>query len=133
MIRASPVASSLALDLSQDAVVEPTGQPRIRGALEDLDPALPSYPRLAAARIAWLADLAAIEAALAEVPVNFRKMVETLTVTGVALRIAQTPRLLDRRAALDALPVDLRERAEPHVRRLYETKPWLRRVKRGKG
>lgn len=98
--------------------------PLKRGLLADLDVEHEHYELDAAVRIAGLEDLGKVEAAIAEVPNQFKKTVLTIAISGIATRIARMQQLLDRQAALDALPPDLRDMTAPHVKRLYTTRPW---------
>lgn len=98
--------------------------PLKRGLLADLDVEDDHYVLGAAVRIAGIGDLGKVEAAIAEVPNRFKKTVLTIAINGIALRIAQMQQLLDRKAALEALPADLRDMTAPHVKRLYTTRPW---------
>lgn len=104
--------------------------PSRRGVLADLDPQDVAYERLAAKRIAELKDLAKVDVVFAEVPAQFVKTVMTLAISGIAVRIARMKHLLDRRDALDALPDDIRQRAEPFVKSFYQTRPWERKPRR---
>jgi hypothetical protein len=103
---------------------EPPVPPAKRGLLADLDVEDDHYVLDVAVRIAAIEDLGKVEAALAEVPNRFKKTVLTIVINGIALRIAQMPQLLERKAALEALPPDLRDMTAPHVKRLYTAKPW---------
>lgn len=109
---------------------EPPAPPAKKGVLGDLDVQDDHYEIDAAMRISELEDLGKVEAVIAEVPNQFKKTVLTLAINGIAMRIAKLPQLLERKAALEALPADIRDMVSPHVRRLYETKPWEKRVKR---
>lgn len=83
------------------------------GLLADLDVKCDAYARLAAERISKLKDLALVDAAITEVPNHQKKIVATLAVGGLALRIACLPQLLDRADALETLSADIRARVEP--------------------
>lgn len=110
---------------------EPPALPAKRGLLADLDVRDEHYELEAAKRIAELQDLGKVDPALAEVPNKFKKTVITLVVGGLGLRIAKLAQLLDRRAALDALPADLRGMVEPYVKSFYVTRPWEKGKARG--
>lgn len=74
--------------------------------------------------IAALHSAKEIEAAFSEVPRESMPVVETLAVVGIAQRIARMPLLLDRQAAIEALPEWLQLRTKPHIKRLFTVKPW---------
>lgn len=105
---------------------EPPTPGRRRGLLAALNPEAASYARCAAELIARLEDAPAIERALQEIAPGKFDMVLTLAIMGMALRIAQLPELEARRYALSKLPPDIQLRAAPHVKRLFEVKPWLK-------
>lgn len=101
----------------------------------DLNKDAESFPRLAADRIARLDDLRAVDKALGDVPREWYRMVETLALQGVAVRIAKIQPVHDtaearalaleqRRAELGKIPEDLRGRVEEWVRSYYVTRPW---------
>jgi hypothetical protein len=104
-----------------------------RGIFAGLNVDAPSFPRLAAQRIADLEDLADVRAALSNVPPGCYGVVETLALQGIAIRIARLPELEQRRAELRKIPEDLRGRVEPLLRSYYQTKPWLYRGGRRSG
>jgi hypothetical protein len=107
------------------ALTPPVGtRPPRRGLFADLDATAASFPRIAAERIVMLEERAEIERALDRLPPNFRAMVETLAIMGIALRIARMPELADRQAALDRMPETILERVRQHVKRYHATKPW---------
>lgn len=109
--------------------VEPAA--RKPGVLMHLDPSAPAYPRLAAQAIADLPEVSMVGAALREVEPRFLTLVTTLAILGWAMRIAKMDRMEQRRAALEAFPSELRGQLEPHVRRLFVSRPWdqARRVR----
>lgn len=122
--------STLSLDFFP---TPPPGPKKPKGLFDELDPNRPIYAVKAAKIIADLGDLSSVETAIDQVHARERKTVETLAIVMIAERIARLSRLLDRRAALDRLPEQLRIRCEPHVKRLHETKPWEKMGKHGAG
>ncbi len=108
-------------------VVPEKRRPRI---FADLNLEHPSFVIAAAQRIAALDDSAAVEAALAFLTNPFtRKMVETLAIGAMAMRIARLPDLEDRRIAMSRVPEGLLPRVAPLMKSYFTVKPW--RYKRG--
>lgn len=104
----------------------------------DLNASHESFPRLAAERIARLEDLANVDQVLADVPRDWYRMVETLALQAIAIRIAKIQPMHksaaaiaaareQRRGELAKIPEDLRGRVEAWVRSYYVTRPWLYR------
>lgn len=92
----------------------PTAAPtRTLHYLGGLDPHRPAFARLAAQRVAALNSSRAIEAALAEVPRESLQFVETLTVTGLATRIAQEVDAGARERLFQIVPESLMARVQP--------------------
>lgn len=98
-----------------------------RRYLAGIDPRDAMFVRTAAARISAYMTATDIDAALAEVPAEHRQFVETLTVSGLALRVARAlhPRLKD--ALLAEVPEYLVARVEPLARSYAQIRPWERR------
>jgi hypothetical protein len=90
----------------------PAAAPRLQH-LAGLDVRAPAFPRLAAQRIALLSCARAIDAALAEVPRERLQFVETLTVAGLAKRIAQEADAGARERVLAIVPDSLLGRVQP--------------------
>lgn len=99
---------------------------RKRGIFDHLDSERPIYAVQAAAIIAGLPDLSKVERALAQVEPRDLQTVTTLALVGIAMRIAKLTTLAERRGLLSTLPPDFQRDCEPHVKRLYQVKPWLR-------
>lgn len=102
----------------------------------DLNSEHESFPRLAADRIARLEDLADVDQVLRDVPRDWYRMIETLALQAIAIRIAKiqpmhrsaiavAAALEQRRGELAKIPDDLRGRVEAWVRSYYVTRPWL--------
>jgi hypothetical protein len=90
----------------------PAAAPRLQ-YLAGLDMQQPGFPRMAAQRIALLSCAPAIDAALAEVPRQWLQFVETLTVAGLAKRIAQEVETGARERVLAIVPDSLLGRVQP--------------------
>jgi hypothetical protein len=102
--------------------------PGARGIFAGLNVDAPAFPRLAAQRIVDLPNLDRLEQTLQDVPHGFYRMVETLALQGIALRIAKERDLETRRIELAKIPEgELRDRVKRWLRSFYETKPWLAR------
>ncbi len=101
-------------------------KPAARGTYAGLNVEHESFPRLAAQRIVDLPDLGKLEQVLLDVPHAWYRIVETLALQGIALRIAKESDLETRRIELAKIPEgDLRDRVKAWLRSFYETKPWL--------
>lgn len=87
----------------------------------------PRFPRDAARIIGALDARGDLEAALDEVPRDFRKMVETLVVSALAIRIACAPHLRIRELLLAEVPAELVPLVAPKAKSYQVTKPWLPR------
>lgn len=95
--------------------------------LAGLDPRDACFVRNAAARIAAMDTVAQVKAALAEVPVECARMVETLTVSGLATRIAKELDPGARAALIEQVPDFLVARVVPLSKSYTPVKPWERK------
>lgn len=123
----------------RSSALELAAPPAVRvvaGMFADLDPTSVAFPRLIAQRIVAIPDLIELDQVLGFVPRDVYRVVETLALQGIAVRIAQIDArdntlaardaaLELRRAELEKIPEDLRGRVEAWVKSYYTTKPWL--------